>query len=183
MRTGGRRGSPWRCASCGDYSRGTGNPSSLTSSFEARWTRWGWLRPMLASTYYRLGNLGSSRLWPSRYLFLVPCTKVSEKDISYQDVHIGCYRTLGRWDNARPIRQSVVGLWLLLLRGVTECCHSLMLLWSWSVAARRSLNKAKLGLVLMCHWNAIKTLLVVKLVKNLPHDPETLWWAHLLRVT
>ena len=136
-------------------------PIVLDSSFEAGWTRGGWLWPMLASNYYRLGNLGSSRLWPSRYLFLVPCTKVSEKDISYQDVHIGCYRTLGRWDNAsRPIRQSVVGLWLLLLRGVAECCDSLMLLWSWSVAAWRPLNKAKLGLVWLCHWKLIKAFLV-----------------------
>jgi len=99
---------------------------------------------MLASTYYRLGNLGSSRLWPSRYLFLVPCTKVSEKEISYQDVHIGCYRTLGRWDNARPIRQSVIAvwMWLLLLRGVTVWRHSLMLKWCWSVAARTILRRS-----------------------------------------
>ena len=170
-------------ASCGDYSWGIGLPSFLISSFEAGWTRGGWLWLMLASTYHRLGNLGSSRLWPSRYLFLVPCTKVSEKEISYQDVHIGCYLTLGRWDNARPIRQSVLWMWLLLLllRGVAV--WSLILLWSWSVAAWRSLNKAKLGLVSRCHWNALITLLVFKLVKNLPHDHETLWWTHYLLVT
>jgi hypothetical protein len=50
---------------------------------------------MFLSTYYRLGCIKLLGLWTSLYLaVLVPCTKVSEKDKSYQDVHIGVCLTL-----------------------------------------------------------------------------------------